>query len=565
MSSKNPFTPASPPPPLPRDLHPHVPTPLNLQSKLFFQHANTSLLQNSLLAATAINEAIVADLDYLEPGFEFGKIWTYAAKFFRLVGPSIVFSLGFIFASFMNSIAFYLCNFDGNNHAHAAFGLALFINLFLVVGIILAIIDKTTLVCTIRYGSKDFAGMKKAFWQSITLNLLLLIFYFLTLFVGIDNILYWTGFELEMVEQCTFYFKELFKIYVIYCVQLQIKSIVAPQANEEVLIATTFINLTVGIFIVWVYCWYLNRGLQGWFTANMIYRTWELGITTILYYCTINHRTRGIISLKELCRGYKTFLCDTFVYVLGSYSEQISFEISTLLVSMTKDSSQIAAQTAFVNAAYYIYEIGLGFAVVGRGRFTHLLGQKKQHQAKRFLFQMIFGMLGLSIIIGILMYIFQGGITSIYTSKSPDIEDYFSQLILVYTMTFWLEFIFSYIYTVARCLGWINLLAWLNIIFLVVSQLAIGLYIVRYEHKTCVEIMLTVYLLEAALLLILVIRLVGMDWNCAKLVEENVESAEEIGLISDKYVPLEKSITIYEDSSGSRSSALDNNPFNENN
>lgn len=515
------------------------------RSKILHRSGHLSLSMASR-TSNHFNDFILKDLKYLDKEFTFSQIPVYVWHFIKIIWPSLILCGDFIVDSILNSIGFYFCNKSADEAVEAAFGLSLFVCLFFIVGIAIAIIEKTAINCSILFGTKDYHNTKRIIYQGIMTTLFEYTIFFLIFYFFLDDYLVFAGFEHRICELCGEYFRRLFWIYVMYCMITQIKAFTASQGREEALMWMTVFNVLLGGVLIWLFCWYLDRGLQGWFEANTIHKLWEVISYTILCINVVDQRTIGRISTSDLFVNYSYFVKDTLVFVVGSYSEQISFEISTFLVSLTRNTSQIAAQTAFVNAAYYIYELGLGFDITGRTRFTHLMAKGKKMAAKRFFYQMFSGLMTLGIGIGIALFYSRPLLTKVYSSNMPEVDFYFLRLVAVCSFFCWTEFTFSFIYTVARCLGWVGFLAWMNIIVLVLMQLISGLIIVLYYGQSCVEVMVNLYVLEIGLLLIVLYRIFTLDWQNAKLIEDH-EDVEVSGPLLNEHEKRELS-KIYESS-----------------
>jgi len=482
---------------------------------------------------------ILKELTYLDSEFTCSKLPIYAWEYIKLIFPSLVLSADFILDSILNSVGYYLCNQMAQESVEASFGLSLFVVLFFVVGISIAITEKTALSCSLAYGNNDFVNTERRLMQGLFTNLFAMIFFFVTLYLNTETILAYFGFEEGIPELCQHYFRQFFWIYSMYCLIYLVKSFTAAQGKEESIAILTIFNLIIAGLLVYYYCFYSDLGLEGWFWANLLYKGVELVTYSLLCYFRSDPRVIGHVGFSTIFKGYKKFLKDTLIFIVGSYAEQVSFEISTFLVGLTRRSHQIAAQTAFVNIAYYFYEIGLGFAITGRTRMAQLLTHNKKYQAKRFFYLVVVGMMATSALLGVGLYFLIPLLSTIYSSNHERVDHFFRRLILIYCFFNVTEFILSFMYMVARCFGWFNFLAWLNIIFLVVLQMLFGLVIVLYLEMSCLAVMLNVYILEALMLIVVYRRIFNLDWSNAELAEENEdEEAEIIESESSKYVEI---------------------------
>ena len=185
------------------------------------------------------------------------------------------------------------------------------------------------------------------------------------------------------------------------------------------------------------------------------------------------------------------------MFLLGSYTEQIASEISTYLTVLTQDHTQVAAETAFVNLTYFVYNLSLGFALVGRSRYGYLHERATTtNPPLRFFCNFLFGLIALSILLGYGQFKLTAMILDTFAGKNPLVREHLASLIRLYAFALVLDFTVNFIFCLLRLINKLQVATTSNFLFIVVLQVLTGLPLVLYFKKNVFWIMANFYLLQ---------------------------------------------------------------------
>ncbi len=204
-------------------------------------------------------------------------------------------------------------------------------------------------------------------------------------------------------------------------------------------------------------------------------------------------------NVWQAFRGLKKFAADSLVFSASVYAECLGWEISTFLVTQTKDLNQMGAYALLVNFTGIIWQIGNGFTSTSRARLNYLLGNLQKEKAKELFEVIAIGIVLMSLVFSMLVSCFRHEIAMLYANNSTQMSEVLSNLLQIYSFCLIGDFYYSFIFSIARTIEkvWLNLL--LNVIFLIFCHFGISLYLIKKQGGTCYSCLLV---MQCSLLLI---------------------------------------------------------------
>jgi Na+-driven multidrug efflux pump len=263
-----------------------------------------------------------------------------------------------------------------------------------------------------------------------------------------------------------------------------------------------------------------KMGMTGWIIGRAAFDLVNIIMILIMYFGNVKVKNLSMVNLKNSRTGLGRFLSDVFRFTLVLYSEFLGWEISTLLMVMTKDKNQIAAFSSIVNLAYIVWNIGNGFSNTARTRINYLLGQKKGRAAKNFFTIVLLGMIIFAMTIGVAFYFGREAIGRVYASENLEIRYHVVSLLQIYGFLTIGDFLFAYMFTITRSTNQVLYNMFLDYVFLIGIHAAVSYYIVKFMNGNCRTVLMCV---EGSLFVVyigLFIKLFSMDWNAIEFKDE---------------------------------------------
>jgi len=500
-----------------------------------------SFMMNSRSGSSIMRHiaAFEEELVYLEKPFSEVGLWYYVVKYLKVMALGVFMSTDYIGENLISTMGFYLCNQTGSEIVSASFGNALFMASLFLLSFMTTIAEKTTMTCALAFGQKKFKACKRYFIKGVFTQLMYFSLVIIPLAIFAEKFIDMYGLEEGVRTLCSRYFRKMLVINMTFSASEILRGYIAAQGHEDIVIMLAFGNLASSICLFGYFCWYLNYGLDGWFLANTLQKVFQVVSILITSYFKVDKRTRNGFTWEDLTEGYWQYFKETVEYTVGALCEEVVFQLSTLLVNLTQDASQIAAQTAIINTISYIYETSPGFTLVARLRFGILLGRKKVQAAKRLFHSVFIGMFCTALLVGLLLVTFTDELSSVYSSNNEEVDSYVRPLIVEVCIFIGPIFTLTYLNTICRCIGWFTVLAYANVSFMIVLQMVFGLVILYGLHGDVTYLSVNTFALMSILAVFVYTRISCADWSHFSLMAEDEEAMQRLLMNSKVEVDLE--------------------------
>jgi Na+-driven multidrug efflux pump len=450
-------------------------------------------------------ENLRLDTIYSKP-LEFKRTFEYAKSFSHLLPHCLAVGSNFIYANLMTSLGLHFASLENNDETalqQSEFGITTFLSTIFFVAISNGVIEKATIEAGLVYANNDRTGIARVFYQGLLMLLGIHLVFFCPLVYTAQHWIWILNYSPSSGVKIQHYFTRLFWILMISHIVLYMISIATTVVPDIRISALSAINLMTGAGLVYYYCWYLEKGLEGWFLSCM----WHQALRVVLYVPYCLHKLKNLkifrITLQFVFQGLGKFFWEGTLFLLAIYTEQIALEISTFLTTMTHSHVQIAAQTSFVNMTYYFYEFSFGFGLVGRSKFAFLHQRSASIKtAKRFFTTFLIGMVLIAVVISGFLYRFSDWLILIYAGKNQQVRYYLVSLIKLFCVALWANFSLNLVFTILRTIEYLVLSTVLYVFMTVVVQIAAGLILVQVLHLDVFWIMFNYHTIEFATVLL---------------------------------------------------------------
>lgn len=459
----------------------------------------------------------VKDFIDLENGFTGYSI----LKLFKLFGGLAVESAGIGLSCYVylavNLVGFYAYSHTGSQLDEAAYGIAIFFSTIFMIGVYFVVDEKVAMESSIALGRKDYQGVKRAFWQGLLTTLLLMVFAFIPMAYFSETIFVKVGFESNLARSTAYIVKWMTPFYCVMMINSLLYSVVLAQAVDHCYGLISAVCVTLSLItstIVHVHFGY--DGLSMWMAGISV--TCIIMFIAVLppFFRGVDPRTRGFMRLTDILDGYLGFLKDCLYFFVSTYSEWLATEITIYFVSLTHDNNQIIAFSSVTNISASLIVIGSGFCIKGRTIANILLGMNKRVASKKFFTFFLTGFVLLGVLISLLLYIISPQIIQFYCGDNKEAAAYFSTLLKIQLVFIPLAWAWDFIFSLARSVGETLFSILTNIVLILVACTAINVYLIS-TGKSCVEVFVVLNVLVATSILLMMARLLCLDWQRANL------------------------------------------------
>ena len=163
---------------------------------------------------------------------------------------------------------------------------------------------------------------------------------------------------------------------------------------------------------------------------------WNL-CSSIYAFVSLDSPSKGLASMDEITDGMASHLKDSLLFIGGSYSQFLGFEITSLYIYHTADISQISAYSAIISFTGIIFGLGFAISSATRTRINILLGKRLNRAAKHFYIFMLISLVLTGLVISLLCLLFRHQIIDILVGSDEQVSYYFYQLLLVDIVALW--------------------------------------------------------------------------------------------------------------------------------
>ena len=413
----------------------------------------------------------------------------------------------------LNLYGFYLSSKTGNVEVQSSFGLMIFFDTLLILGIFYAIDEKVGVTTSLLFGKGDYLAAKRTYWQGYLTLAILTLFYFGPVVV-FSNLLFLTlGFKESSSRITSRFLQKLYLIEALRMINGLSLTYSIAQGVDFNYGLFALISMIVSFLNGIAMNQWLHLGIDGWLVSRL---THELLMSIIIFYafCTLtDRRSRGVLAFKEIKKEYGEFLFGCMVYGGSLYSEWVGCEIAIFFTTRTHNLAQIAAHTALQNIAYCAVNTGLGFSCIGRQKLNMLLGMGHRKAAKKFFFLFLIGMLATGAFISIIVWCFVDKISHIYVGTDLETLTWMNRILTLYCAFLPLDFLFPFIFTACRSTGNVALSLILNVIFLIGYCSTSDYFLIYKYQQTCFALIFNTYVTIFGIFSALILRLQLADWN----------------------------------------------------
>lgn len=460
--------------------------------------------------------AIVEDLLPLEYGFNSYRVKDLVWSYLKLMILAFEVSFSFFGYDLLDMLGFFVTAHSASPVEEGAFGLSIFFNTVLVFGMFYAVVEKLEMSSAFYYGEGKYKQCLATYWHGIVSVALLSLVYFTPLVAFSRQFFELIGIESEQAALCSYFIKICFPLNLFRMFnEITLCHVLAQgvQRNFGVISAG---NIALSAVIGLVTFYAFDIGIWSWWICRAIHEVIVFLMIAPAYLYDINQHTRGWLSIKEIAKGYKEFVYECGYFAINLYTECVGLQIAIYFTGLTHDPSQISAHTALMNIVVLIFDIGMAFATIGSARINILLGMGYTKAAKNFFKLYLAGAVATALIISGITLMLQPVFIWLYGGESEAVADLLSKLLWIYGLMLPADLILYLVFTVCRIADQLILSTSLNICLQIVACSAIYYYLVAGANKTCIEIVITMYLSIYLIQFIVISKLFMMDWSNLK-------------------------------------------------
>ena len=413
----------------------------------------------------------------------------------------------------INTLGFYIASQTGDVKVQSAFGLTIFFTIVSILSIVEPISEKIGVSCALSSGAGNYEATKANFLRGVVMFVFYVGLIFVPIILYSEEIYKMLGFEPETSLLCSQIQTKLFPMDLMRLTGSILLTYLISQGIETSFGLYVMANLVCGLAISYFLGIYHEMGLNGWMIGRLWFDMANLAMFIHGYFFRLSSQVRGLPNVQDIAEEFKEYLSDIGKFTIGLYGEIAGWEFAAFMTTLTKDYNQIAAHTAFINIAYFVYNIGLGFSSAARTRMNFLLGRNHPLAAKNFFIVVLFGLIASAAILGGFIYLFKEFIADFYSADTPKAREYLISLLSIYVFMLPADFLYSYMFTAARTTRQLFLNNVLNVSILCVGQFLVSYYLITRLHASCVEVVVVLYFCIFLIFGVLLWRFVEIKWE----------------------------------------------------
>jgi Na+-driven multidrug efflux pump len=391
-----------------------------------------------------------------------------------------------------------------------------------------SIIEKVSIGSSKLYGAGNYNEMKKGFLKGVLIFLVLTLLFNLAFTQNTRSILIFLNIQPEIATISHHIFQYYYFSAMINFFGAIILYYLVSQGIEKAFIYFITVSLGLGISSCYYFDEHLNWGIMGWIYSTLIFEiSMLIQLLVYFYICNkVGPFTRS--DFANMFVGMKEFLKDLTIYYLAFFIQSIAGEISLYMCTQLKDNTVIesAAYINMLNICYLNYFIINGYSAIGRSKINRLIGSNDIKSARTIYNTITTGIILLTTVMGLIMYIFRRNITQLYTHAHPDVSASFQVLLSYYCIYFIYGYaLYSYTFSVARMMKQTTLLIILEVVLMGITQYIVDYVIIHLlDHSTSLPIMISYLSIMTSIHIIILLRVHLMDWNTMKVtvVDESI-------------------------------------------
>ena len=443
-----------------------------------------SLLQLLTLSAVLVKETFLVASAYVGP-------FVFNASLYKFLGTS------------------------SDSRTQAAFGISSSFQMVFFSSFIFSAMDKIGIATSQMLGAKDFAGYRQKFWQGVVSTWTIYFGATLPLFLFSGAILSAIGIEEETASLAQGYLRRILPVIGMETVSQLVRTFCVAQGHEsyfgKISLANTIICIIIGYYLIVV----KNQGLWGSVVLKGIYESVHLLTGAIKMKFGTHPETRGLSTFKAVGDGLCEYFTDMIKFVLGTYTEFLGFEITTLFIAKFHDNDEIFAYAASASLVNGCYNVGMALSLIGRTRINYLIGQQKQAAAKTlFIYMHRIGMV-IGVICGIVVFSNAQPLAVFLTGTNAAAAVWMEKIVRIYCFFLASEFSIYLSFIGMKSIGRIVLLLILNLVFAIFGNL-LGCTILSHFGYRSPQIFISLYFLNTVTNALSFLFTVLHDWSTVK-------------------------------------------------
>ncbi len=462
---------------------------------------------------TSDQSQLVLEIDtelkvFEDRGGWWGRLFFYS----KMVLPSLLLATSNTGCTLFNGFGLYIADKSGTPQDIGGLGLTFFIFSAVVYPTMQGIAEKVGIVCAQNWGKREIDAMKENFLRGLLLLLVASSLFFFAVILPLDRLLIAIQIDPKIAVLSGSYARLIYTFECIRNLRMLFINFVIAQGLDLSHSTHTTVSLLIAAPISAYLGLWKGWSVLGWIVGRAVLDLSQIALLIISY---LIEKSVGRIKMTHFSNCFSNlwdFFSDVIIFSVSVYTESIGWEMSTLVITQTGDSTQIAAFTLLTNISNLTWHIGNGFTCMGRAKINYLLGMEKFVQAKRAFGTILLGNCTMCSLLGLVLFFCRSHLAALYSSSSPEVLQILSRLLHLYSFLMVGDFLYSYIFTVTRSVHQTCLNFSLNLTILVACHSSISFYWVKKRSGNCYTALL---FLELSLILIhaiMILRFFSMDW-----------------------------------------------------
>jgi len=467
---------------------------------------------------------------YLENRWNRLPVLRVLSGFLSVFPDGLLVSLYYLIRPAVLTAGYTMCKYLNDPKLSVAFGVVFTIDNFTTVLIWYANSETLMIRASKFFGAGLHNMVRSTLMNSITLITMILILEVVGIVFYGDRILRALGFEESLAKDCQSILIKILPVSIISqyteIISSYLISLGVETSNYGYMIIASIISVIFGYLLLF----FTPLGIWSYVITNIIIQITLFSILLSLFYKKLDPKYTQLPTLIESLPTLCTYCIDFLFFFISSVGEFLGWEIIVYFAILTGDIDQVAAMTYVVNVACYIFNLSKGPSSVSKAVVNTLLGAQCKRAAKKFSTVFLVGLFLIGVIFGIGLYFGAEWVALLFVSSNQrSLRALVTKVFRAYSLWIPQDIIFVSMMATARSAGLTTLSIILNIVFPIVGQISVALWLKSTERLNWFAILYNTYIMFFVMFVCLGVVMATMNWkNIPDLQDEQQPLAMDI-------------------------------------
>ena len=290
--------------------------------------------------------------------------------------------------------------------------------------------DKVGIMISSGVGSNNPLEVKAAFSKAVLVVSVAMCFVVTPVYLNGGNLYELIGIDPETSRLCGEALRICLMSNLLQSCGDLLKTLCISHGIEKLFTATSSVSFGIGIACCYLFVDLNQAGAKGYFYSRLVMDSINF-MCAIYAFTTLKSPSKGLATLEATFKGLRKHLYETMIFISGSYSECLGFEVASIFIYKIGDINQISAYSAMISVSGFTYGLGSSVSAICRTRINILLGKRLPRAAKHFYVFMLVSLIVTGVGLSMIILLTRNYITYLMVGSDAEVSYHFSRLMFV--------------------------------------------------------------------------------------------------------------------------------------